>query len=79
MIDSHDLLTPKGEGITLSCMGKGSHALEQLRKIRVKFKALLETPGLGPPRDDITEGLRLCPVGKHQILYRDTDAELQII
>ena len=50
-----------------------------LDQIRDKFKALLETPGLGPPRDDISEGLRSCPVGKHLIFYRTTDAELLII
>jgi len=50
-----------------------------LGRIRDIFKALMQTPGLGAPRDDINPGLRAHPVGKHIIFYRKAKAELEIV
>ncbi len=43
------------------------------------FKALRDTPGIGARRDDIHEGLRAHPVGKHIVFYRETKAVLTVV
>jgi toxin ParE1/3/4 len=50
-----------------------------LNRIKDQFKALLQTPGLGAPRDDIAKGLRAHPAGRHLVFYRETKSELQIV
>ena len=50
-----------------------------LGQIKDGLKALRDTPGIGTRRDDIHEGLRAHPVGKHVIFYRETKTELTII
>ncbi len=47
---------------------------EQKRKylgqIRTAFEAIIETPGLGAPRDDVAAELRSFQVQRHVIFYR---------
>ncbi len=50
-----------------------------LGHIKDGFKALRDTPGIGARRDDIHEGLRAHPVGKHIIFYRETKAVLTVV
>ena len=47
--------------------------------IKDKLEALRRTPGLGAPRDDIAEGLRILVAGRHAIFYRETQTELEIV
>lgn len=47
--------------------------------IKNKFSELRDTPGMGMNRDDVGDGLRAHPVGKHVVFYRDTEAALIVI
>lgn len=44
-----------------------------------RFRTLLQTPGLGAPRDDISRGLRALVAERHVIFYRETETEVRIV
>jgi toxin ParE1/3/4 len=50
-----------------------------LGQIKVGFKAVWDTPGIGIRRDDIHAGLRAHPVRKHVVFYRESKTELVIV
>ena len=50
-----------------------------LGQIKDGFKAVRDAPGIGARRDDIRTGLRVHPVQKHVIFYRETKSELVIV
>ncbi len=50
-----------------------------LGQIKVMFKAVRDTPGIGTRRDDIHTGLRAQSVQKPVIFYRETKSELVIV
>ncbi len=50
-----------------------------LGQIKDGFKAVRDTPGIGTRRDDIRKGLRVHPVQKHVVVYRETKSELVIV
>jgi len=44
---------------------------QYLDAIREKFEEILQTPGLGAPRDYVRPGLRACPAGAYDLLPGD--------
>lgn len=50
-----------------------------LGQIRERFAALRQAPGLGAPREDIADGLRVHPVGKHVIYYRESGNTVAVL
>lgn len=51
----------------------------QLDAFEEKFLALTTTPLMGAAREDIADGLRYFPVGRHLILYRVHQSALEIV
>jgi len=52
---------------------------QYLDAIREKFEEILQTPGLGAPRDYVRPGLRACPAGAHMIYYRETATAVDVL
>jgi toxin ParE1/3/4 len=50
-----------------------------LRALNRAFKALSKKPDLGRIYDDLYEGLRVCPSGKHLIFYFAADKGIDIV
>lgn len=50
-----------------------------LDRIDERCARLVESPRLGPPRDDIRPGLRYVVVGEYLILYRIIDEGILIV
>ena len=47
-----------------------NQAIQYILQIKSKFKQLADNPLLGKSRNDIKEGYRSFPEGKHHIFYR---------
>lgn len=50
-----------------------------LSQIKDAFKTILDAPGIGVPRDDITDGLRAHPIRKHMVFFRVTRNEVAVV
>ena len=50
-----------------------------LDRIEAKLRLLADTPRLGPARPDIAEGLRLFPIRRYVVLYRELPDGIEIV
>ena len=56
-----------------------SAADRMLDRIEAKLRLLADTPRLGPARPDIAEGLRLFPIRRYVVLYRELPDGIEIV
>jgi len=52
---------------------------QYMAAIREKFSLLLMRPSMGAPRNDIADGYRNHPVGRHLIFYRVEEESVVIL
>jgi toxin ParE1/3/4 len=52
---------------------------KNLAQLNGAFRTLIEMPGIGVSRDDISTGLRTFPFGSHLIFYRETRSAVMIV
>lgn len=50
-----------------------------LDRIEAKLHLLAATPRLGPVRPDIAEGLRLFPIRRYVVLYRELPDGIEVV
>ena len=50
-----------------------------LDRIEAKLRLLADPPRLGPARPDIAEGLRLFPIRRYVVLYRELPDGIEIV
>ncbi|MFO1048733.1 MAG: type II toxin-antitoxin system RelE/ParE family toxin [Geminicoccaceae bacterium] len=56
-----------------------SAADRMLDRIEAKLRLLAATPKLGPARPDIAEGLRLFPIKRYVVLYRELPDGIEVV
>lgn len=56
-----------------------SAADRMLDTIEAKLRLLAATPGLSPARPDIAEGLRLFPIRRYVVLYRELPDGIEVV
>lgn len=56
-----------------------AQARRYLDALRGRLALLRERPRLGRPREDLAQGLRSLPCGRHVIFYKDTEERIEVI
>lgn len=59
--------------------GSTRAAARWIRTLRARFQRLADTPGMGPPRDDLAPGLRSLAVGDYVIFYIEVRGGIDIV
>lgn len=54
-------------------------AINFIEKLTQRFDELIDMPGMGRKRDDLSPGLRSSRVGDHLIFYRVSEDKLEVI
>jgi toxin ParE1/3/4 len=54
-------------------------ALEQIESIEEKCQVLADRPDMGFPRDELLPGLRVWPVGRYLIFFRQKNEDIEVV
>lgn len=54
-------------------------ALEQIESIEEKCQVLADRPDMGFPRDELLPSLRVWPMGRYLIFYRQMNEDIEIV
>lgn len=64
----------------IAVIKKSKTAAERfIRKLDIKMKFLAENPNVGTPRDHLSQGLRMWPVGNYEIFYLISDSGIIVV